>query len=284
MKKEEYWDIVIKPSSNWFELKLKEVWKYKDLIFMFVKRDFVAVYKQTILGPLWFLIQPAITALTYIVVFSNIAHLSTDQLPPILFYLSGILFWNYFSSCFLKTSDTFSANVGIFGKVYFPRLAVPFATVLSSMISFAIQFVLFIAVYGYYILNGYESSVSMAMLIVVPYLIILMAALALGLGIIISSMTTKYRDLRFLVTFGVQLLMYATPVVYPISMVTNIHLKLLLKLNPMTAIIEAFRFIVLGSGDCSFNGIIYSSLITLVILIVGILVFNKVEKNFMDTI
>lgn len=279
----EEWDIIIKPTSPWFNLNLSDVWKFRDLIFMFIKRDFISQYKQTILGPLWFIIQPLITTATYIVVFGNIAKLSTDGQPQMLFYMSGILFWNYFSTSFLRTSETFSANAGMFGKVYFPRLTVPIASVLSSFISFGIQFVLLIIIFIFYILNGYNIQINAVMLLF-PFLMVLMAAQALGFGIIISSMTTKYRDLKYLITFGVQLLMYATPVVYPLSAVSDTRLQLFLKLNPITPVIETFRYGFLGSGIFSWQDLVYSVIVSSIVLLVGIALFNKVEKTFMDTI
>lgn len=283
MAKEQQWDVIIKPSADWFDLKLREVWKYRDLIYMFVKRDFISQYKQTILGPLWFIIQPIFTTLTYIVVFGGIANLSTDGQPKTLFYMSGILFWNYFSTSFLRTSETFAANAGIFGKVYFPRLTVPVASVCTSFISFFIQLALLIVILVIYIFNGFRVEWN-ATILLLPLLMLLMAMQALGLGIIISSMTTKYRDLKHLVTFGIQLLMYATPVVYPLSMVTDARLQLILQLNPMTAVIETFRYALLGSGTFNGGALCYSACISCVILVIGIAVFNKVEKSFMDTI
>ncbi|WP_299251854.1 ABC transporter permease [uncultured Cytophaga sp.] len=277
------WDIIISPKSSWLHLNLGDVWRFRDLIFMFVKRDFIAQYKQTVLGPLWFIIQPLITTATYIVVFGNIAKLSTDGQPEMLFYMCGILFWNYFSTSFLRTSETFSANAGMFGKVYFPRLTVPIASVLSSFISFGIQFVLLMCIFMFYILNGYDVQLNAVMLLF-PFLMILMAAQALGFGIIISSMTTKYRDLKYLVTFGVQLLMYATPVVYPMSAVTDIRLQLFLKLNPITPVIETFRYGLLGSGTFSWQDLVYSFIVSFIVLLLGIALFNRVEKTFMDTI
>jgi lipopolysaccharide transport system permease protein len=285
MKDKEDWDIVIEHNSNVFDLRLSEVWKYRYLIAMFVKRDFISVYKQTILGPLWFVLQPILTTATYLLIFNNIAQLSTDGIPPILFYMSGVLFWNYFSVSFLKTADTFITNAGVFGKVYFPRLTVPIATILSSFISFGIQLVFFMAVYAYYLLSDkLHFVIDYSSLILLPFIILLMAVLSMGMGTIISAMTTKYRDLRFLITFGIQLLMYATPVVYPMSMVSNAKIKFLLYLNPMTSIIETFRYIVLGAGDYSIQALSYSAIATCFIAVIGISVFNKVEKNFMDTI
>lgn len=279
----ENWDIVIEPKSNWFDMKLIEVWKFRDLIFMFVKRDFIAQYKQTILGPIWFIIQPLMITLTYIVIFGGVANLSTDGQPKILFYMSGVLFWNYFSTSFLRTSETFSANAGMFGKVYFPRLTVPIASVLSSFISFFIQLSLLLVILAIYVINGFSPNWNYTIFLL-PILMILMAAQALGFGIIISSMTTKYRDLKYLVTFGVQLLMYATPVVYPVSMVTDNRLAILLKLNPMTSLIETFRYAILGSGTFSWGALCYSTVASFFVLVCGIALFNKVEKNFMDTI
>jgi len=284
MEDKEKWDVYIEPNAKWLDLNFSEVWKYRDLIGMFVKRDFIAQYKQTILGPLWFLIQPIITTLTYIVVFAGIADLSTAGQPASLFYLSGILFWNYFSSTFLKISETFLSNTNIFGKIYFPRLVVPISVVISSMISFMIQLMLFIGVFLFQLfVNDYESNIQPA-LFLFPFLVILMAILSVGIGIIISSLTIKYRDLRYLVTFGVPLLMYTTPVVYPLSSVKNDVLATLLKLNPMTGIIETFRYSVLGTGVFSWEMLLYTFTVTVVLFFIGIILFNKVEKNFMDSI
>lgn len=284
MKDREEWDIYIEPKSKWFELNFSEVWKYRDLIRMFVKRDFIAQYKQTILGPLWFLIQPVITTLIYIVVFTGIADLSTDEQPASVFYLSGILFWNYFSSTFLKISETFLANTNVFGKIYFPRLVVPISVVISSMLSFIIQLALFIGVLLYQVcFNGYVFNIQPE-IVLFPILVILMAIFSIGIGIIISSLTIKYRDLRYLVTFGIPLLMYATPVVYPLSSVKNDFLATILKLNPITGIIETFRYSVLGTGTFSWEMILYTFTVTIIVFFAGITLFNKVEKNFMDTI
>lgn len=283
MRTEEDWDIIIEPKNNLFNLQLQELNRYRDLIFMFIKRDFVSIYKQTILGPLWFVIQPLITTATYMVVFGKIANLSTDGNPPILFYLSGILFWNFFSTSLLKTSDTFSANAGIFGKVYFPRLTVPIANVCTAFISFVIQLALFILVYVIVSLNGYHSNIGPAIFLL-PVLILIIALFALGSGIIISALTTKYRDLKFLVSFGMQLLMYAAPVVYPISCIQDTRVAFLLKLNPITHVIETFRFALFGNGYLDISGLFYSATVTFVVLLVGVVIFNKIEKSFMDTI
>ncbi len=284
MVKEDQWDVIIQPSSKWFDFNFKDVWKYKDLILMFVKRDFISQYKQTILGPVWFLIQPVITTLTYIIIFAGIADLSTDGLPPTLFYLSGILFWNYFSSTLLKISETFLSNTNIFGKIYFPRLVVPVSVVISSLLSFSLQFVLLLGTFIFFILfKGYSFNMQLTILLF-PYIILLMALLAIGLGGLISSLTIKYRDLRYLVTFGIPLLMYATPVVYPISTIKNTTVAFLLKLNPMTGIIETFRHSFFGTGLFSWEALLYTSIITIALFFLGLSLFNKVEKNFMDSI
>lgn len=281
-EEEEEWSLVIEPKTGLFNLHLDDLWRYRDLIYMFVKREYVSQYKQTILGPIWFLVQPILTTITYIVIFGGIAKIPTDGLPQPLFYMSGILMWNYFSTCLTKTSDTFIANANIFGKVYFPRLTVPIATVISGLISFFIQMVLFLAVYAYYFWKGAVIQPNVYLLLL-PYLIFLMAALGLALGIIISSLTTKYRDLKFLVTFGVQLFMYATPVIYPLS-VLSVKYKKLVLLNPMTSIMETFRFSVLGVGEFSWSALGYSTAFTALVLAFGVVLFNKIEKSFMDTV
>lgn len=281
---EENWTLVIKPQANWFELHLDDLWRYRDLIYMFVKRDFVAQYKQTILGPIWFLIQPILTTITYMVVFNNIAGIKTGNIPAVLFYMSGIMMWNYFASCLVRTSDTFVANANIFGKVYFPRLTVPISSVISGLVTFAIQLGLFIALYLYFYFIKDAPITINSYALLFPCLIALMALLGLGIGIIISSMTTKYRDLKFLVNFGIQLLMYAAPVVYPLSDLPDGKIKILAKLNPMTSIIEAFRYGCMGEGTFSWGLLGYTTLFTFVILLTGIVFFNRVEKSFMDTV
>jgi lipopolysaccharide transport system permease protein len=280
---EEQWDLIIRPKSNLFDINLKEVWHYRDLLWMFIKRDFAAQYKQTILGPLWHFIQPLFTTLVFVVVFSKIAAISTDGLPPLLFYLSGITIWNYFSSCLIATSSTFVSNSYIFGKVYFPRLVMPISVVLSNMVKFCIQLLLVIGVMIWYALNGVSFQLS-ATLLYIPMLLVMMAGMGLGLGIIISSFTTKYRDFTVLVTFGVQLLMYATPVVYPMSAVNSQNLKFWLSINPLAPIIEAFRFALLGTGSFESLQLLYSAIFICVVMIVGLLMFGKVEKTFMDTV
>jgi len=276
------WTSVIQPVSGWFDMNFSELWRYRDLIMLFVRRDFVSVHKQTILGPLWFLIQPIFTTIVFTVIFGKVAKIPTDGVPPSLFYLSGIVFWNYFAGCLNKTSDTFVGNANIFGKVYFPRLTVPISVVISSLISFAIQLALFLCFLFYFYFSG--SSVSPGLMIIfTPLLILQMAALGLGCGIIVSSMTTKYRDMTFLVSFGVQLWMYATPIVYPMSQIPA-KWQWLIALNPMAPVIEFFRYAFLGSGTVHIWQIGLSVLVTLIILAVGIILFSRIEKSFMDTV
>ncbi len=278
----ENWSMIIKPKRHWFDINLKELWAYRDLIALFVRRDFVAKYKQTILGPLWFIIQPLLTTLMFTVVFGNIAKLSTDGLPKILFYFSGIVGWNYFAESLKATSNTFVTNASIFGKVYFPRLTMPISIVISNLVLFFIQFVFLLVFIGYYYFLGVNISISFYILLL-PFLILMTAGLGLGFGIIISSLTTKYRDLTYLVTFGVQLWMYATPIIYPLSSISGIYKKFIL-LNPMTPIIETFRFIMLGSGELNLGQLLYSFIFMIATLILGILLFNKIEQSFMDTV
>ena len=275
--------MIIKPRSDLFEINLSEVWRYKDLMWMFVKRDFAAQYKQTVLGPLWHFIQPLFTTLIFVVVFSRIAALSTDGLPPLIFYLSGITIWNYFSSCLIATSNTFVSNAYIFGKVYFPRLVMPLSVVLSNIVKFGIQLLLLIAVMIWYTVNGTEIHTGNSF-VFIPLILLMMAGMGLGLGIIISSLTTKYRDFAVLVTFGVQLLMYATPVVFPMSAVKSPDLKLWLSINPLTPLVEAFRYGLLGAGSFDAIQLLYSGIFILLLLIFGLFLFGKVEKTFMDTV
>jgi lipopolysaccharide transport system permease protein len=282
MKKQENWDLVIEGKSSLFDLKIRDVWHYGDLLLMFVKRDFISFYKQTILGPLWFFIQPIFTTLVFTFVFGNLAGISTDGLPQYLFYLSGITAWNYFSDCISKTSTVFKDNANIFGKVYFPRLILPLSIVMSNLVRFGVQFLLFIIMLIYFAIQGANIHLTWAIAIF-PLLILLMAMLGLGLGLIITAMTTKYKDLTFLVSFGVQLLMYGTTVIYPLS-AAPVKYKYLIELNPMTFIIEAFRYAFLGKGEFSLNGLVYSSVVTIVMFIAGIIIFNKTEKSFVDTI
>lgn len=276
------WNLVIRPKTKWWDLNLPALLRSKDLLGMFIWRDFVALYKQTILGPLWFFIQPVLSAIIYTVVFGRIAKIPTDGVPQALFYLSGIVGWNYFSDCLNKTSTTFTSNAGIFGKVYFPRLVVPLAVVVSNLLKFSVQFILFLGFWGYFYLNGSDIHPNLFILLT-PLLILLMAGLGLGFGIIISSLTTKYRDFQHLMGFGVQMLMYFTPVVYPISFIPEKY-KWLILANPMTSIIEAFKFAFLGVGSFNFVHLAYSGAFMLFVLTLGILIFNKVEKGFMDTV
>ena len=279
----EEWSLVIRPHNRLFDLHLGDVWRYRDLLWMFVRRDFVAVYKQTILGPLWFFIQPLLTTLIFTIIFSGVAKIPTDGFPAMLFYLAGMTPWNYFSTCLTKTSNTFVANAGIFGKVYFPRLIVPLSIVVSTIIQFGIQFLLFIAVLVYYLMAGAAISPQWGWIVVLtPALVLLMAALGLGAGIVVSSLTTKYRDFTFLIAFGVQLMMYATPIIYPMSSIPE-KWRWLIQLNPMTAPVEAFRAIFLG-GPIPWSALGFSTAITAALLFVGIVIFNKVEKSFMDTV
>jgi lipopolysaccharide transport system permease protein len=276
------WDIQIEPNNQWFDLRIQEVWRYRDLLLMLVKRDFVTFYKQTILGPLWFLIQPLIMTLMYSFIFGSVAGLSSDGLPRILFYLSGVTAWNYFADCLNKTATTFRDNQHIFGKVYFPRIVTPLSIVLSNLIKFGIQFLLFLVVLGVQIMQGVDVVQNWTIALV-PLLVIMMAGLGMGLGMIITSLTTKYRDLIFLLQFGIQLFMFATPVIYPISSIPAEHQQLMM-LNPVSPIIETFRHAFLGTGAFSWGAILYSGICTVVFLLLGALIFNRTEKNFMDTV
>jgi lipopolysaccharide transport system permease protein len=276
------WTKIIRPKRGIFDLRLGALWHARDLIMLFVRRDFVSIYKQTILGPLWYIIQPLFTTIVFTVIFGNFAKLPTDGLPKFLFYLSGTVVWSYFASCLTKTSETFTTNAGLFGKVYFPRLAVPISILISNLIAFSIQFGFFLVFLGYFVLRGSNIHPNLWILMT-PVLLLLMAGLGLGLGIIISSMTTKYRDLRYLVQFGVQLLMYATPVIYPISTIPK-QFQWVLIVNPMTSIVETFRYAYLGAGDINLAGLLYSTGFMLIAIFVGVIIFNRVEATFMDTI
>lgn len=275
------WTETIESSHSLFDLNLKEVWRYRDLAYMFVKRDFVSSFKQTILGPIWFFINPIFTTVVYIVVFGNIAKLSTDGAPKILFYLAGITLWNYFSSCLTATSNVFTNNAGIFGKVYFPRLIMPISIVLSNLMRFGVQMGLFLIAFFYYLFKG-EVQPNWWIL-ATPLLIVLMAIFALGMGMIFSSLTTKYRDLQMLLTFGISLYMYATPVIYPASSLKGIF-KTIAFYNPLTGIFECFKYAWLGVGDFSSTMLLISTFIIFLIFAVGTVIFNKVEKSFMDTV
>lgn len=277
------WDLVIEPQTSLFNLHLKDVWRYRDLLGLLVKRDIVSFYKQTILGPLWFFIQPLFTTLTFIIIFGNLAGLSTDGLPQPLFYMVGIVAWNYFSECLTKTSTVFKDNSNIFGKVYFPRLIMPLSIIASNLVRFAVQLLLLLFVFlFYFFFKGYNPEINFFILLF-PVAVLLMAVLGLALGMIISAMTTKYRDLAFLVTFGVQLFMYATPIIYPLSSAPEKY-RWLIELNPITSIIETMRFGLLGKGSFSWQALGYSSLFSFIALLVGVVIFNKVEKTFVDTV
>ena len=280
----ESWTEIIAPKTHFFDLRLKEVWRYRDLLLLFVKRDFIAQYRQTILGPLWHLIQPVFTTIMYLLLFNKIAKIPTDHLPPVIFYMSSIAIWNFFTTCLSSTSSTFTSNAGIFGKVYFPRLISPLATVLSSMVKFSIQFCLLLSVVIYYsATEQYVIQWSWHMLLF-PVIVIIMALMGLGAGIIISSLTTKYRDLNILISFGVGLLMYVTPVVYPLSFLEQSQYKLFIQWNPLSAFVEGFRYSLFGVGVFNPGYFVYSIIFTLFVLLLGILLFNKVERSFMDTV
>ena len=280
---DENWSMVIQPQRSLLDLRLGELWRYRDLVMLFVRRDFVSVYKQTILGPMWYLIQPLLTTITFTVIFGNIASLPTDGLPQFLFYMSGTVVWSYFASCLTKTSETFVQNANLFGKVYFPRLAVPVSILISNLITFLIQFGMFLVFVLFFILRGTSIQPNWLWVALSPILMLMMAGLGLGFGIIISSLTTKYRDLRFLVQFGVQLLMYATPVIYPASTIPA-RFQWVIQANPMTSVIEAFRYAFLGAGTVDLNHLLYSFGFMLVVVIIGSIIFNRVEQTFMDTV
>jgi lipopolysaccharide transport system permease protein len=282
-KNEENWEIA--PKNNLLDLKLHEVWAYRDLLGLLVRRDFVSFYKQTILGPLWFFIQPLFTTIIFTFIFGNLAGISTDGLPKPLFYMAGITAWNYFADCLTKTSTVFKDNASIFGKVYFPRLIMPLSIVVSNLVRFGVQMLLFLMMIIYYYLNGATFNITWAISLF-PLIVLLMALLGLGTGMLISAMTTKYRDLSFLVGFGVQLLMYATTVIYPLSTAIEKYPKYswLIEYNPMTPLIETFRYGFLGEGSFSWESIGYATAVTVFFLIIGIVIFNKVEKTFVDTV
>lgn len=279
----EQWDLVIKPQSSLLDIPWADIWRYRDLLVMFVKRDVITVYKQTILGPIWFVIQPILTTAIYVLIFGNIAQISTDGMPKILFYLSGIVIWNYFAESFNQTATTFTANAAIFGKVYFPRLITPIAKVTSALIKFFIQFAFLLVVYFYFLLTGNEAIQPNMNILLIPVYVIMMAGLGLGFGIVFTSWTTKYRDLTFLLTFGVQLLMYATPVIYPVSTIPDKY-KAYILANPMTSIVEGFKYALLGTGNFSWANLGYSFTFMVVLLFVGVIIFNKTEKSFIDTV
>lgn len=279
---ENKWDIEIKPKKKLLDVDIKGLWRYRDLYWMYVKRDIVTVYKQTILGPLWFLVQPLLTTIMYMFVFGGLAGISTDGMPQPLFYMSGILLWTYFSSAFMISSNVFTVNASVFGKVYFPRLVVPLSGITSNLIKFGIQLLLFVSMYLFYWFRGAPLQVNWT-LILFPFLIFLIAFHAMSWGLIISALTTKYRDLTQLVTFGIQLFMYATPVIYPLSAAPEKYRDLIL-LNPLTPIFEAFKYSCMGCGSLDWGGLLYSTMFMCVTLFLSVIIFSRVERNFMDTV
>jgi lipopolysaccharide transport system permease protein len=279
----ETWDLVIASSSSWWNIPFREIWRYRDLLWILLKRDYKASFRQTILGPIWFFIQPIFTTLIYTVVFNRVAKLGTDGMPPILFYLSGVILWNYFSTSITSTSNAFISNASIFGKVYFPRLIIPISIVLSNMMKLMVQFSFFVVVFLYYLQQPGVNLQPTWHIVLFPFLFLLMGILGLSIGMLISTFTTKYRDFQYLISFGIQLLMYATPIVYPSSMVKGVWHDILV-LNPMTGIVEGFRFSFLGSGSFQWGMIGYSLIFSLSLLVVAVVLFNKVEKKFMDTV
>jgi lipopolysaccharide transport system permease protein len=280
---EKDWDLEIRPTPKLLDFNFPEIWRYRELMLLFVKRDFIAQYKQTILGPFWHAIQPILTTIMFLMVFTRVARLPTDGIPPILFYMSGVTLWNYFSVCLTSTSNTFLANAGIFGKVYFPRIIMPLATVTSNLIRLGIQFALLLIVIIFFSFNGHPTNFSIAWLIILP-LVVLAGGIALGLGIIISAITTKYRDVSILLSFGVQLLMYATPIVYPLSHLKSLGFAWVVKFNPMTSIAEAFRYALFGKVTFSSMDILYSVCFMIAALVIGLISFNRIEKSFADTV
>lgn len=281
MEQNEY--TVIKPMSSLLQLNLKDIWHYRDLMMMYVKRNIVTVYKQTILGPLWLVMQPVLTTIMFMFVFGNLAGLSTDGVPGALFYFAGLILWNYFSQCLTGTSGVFIANQNVFGKVYFPRIVVPLATTISNLIQFMIQFAVFVVLYVYYYVTMEVPIVPNVYVVLLPLLVLLCAGLSLGFGIVFSSMTTKYRDLVFLLQFGVQLWMYATPIIYPLNSIPADKQWIFL-LNPVTSIIETFKFGAFGIGVFSWGALVYSFVFMILLLFFGIILFNRIEKSFMDTV
>lgn len=273
---------VIRPRKNLLDIDIKGIWRYRDLYRMYIHRDIVTQYKQTILGPLWYLIQPLMTTVMYMFVFGGLAGISTDGLPQPLFYMSGIVLWNYFNACFTASSEVFTANAGVFGKVYFPRLIVPLSAVTSNLLKMLIQLLIFVGLYIYFAVNGAPLHLN-AVALLFPVLIVMLAFHALSWGLIFSSLTTKYRDLKFLIQFGIQLFMYATPVIYPLSVAPEKY-RSILELNPLTPIFEAFKYGTLGTGSLDWGGLAYSAVFMLVSLFFAVVIFSRVERNFMDTV
>ncbi|HEY9005590.1 ABC transporter permease [Ohtaekwangia sp.] len=280
---EEQWDLEIKPKSSILYIDFAEIWRYRDLMLLFVRRDFVALYKQTILGPVWHFIQPILTSIMFLIVFSRIAKLPTDGIHPIVFYLSGVTLWNYFSVCLNNISNTFVSNANIFGKVYFPRIVTPLSILISNLVKFGIQFLLLITTMIWFSFNGYPISISFNWLLI-PFILLLIGGITLGLGIIVSSLTTKYRDFTVLLTFAVQLLMYGTPIVYPLSYLKQQGFGWIVRLNPLTPIVESFRYALFGKGTFTYIDILYSFGFMMIVLFIGVILFNKIEKSFIDTV
>ena len=280
--KEQNWTRVIKPRTNLLDIDLKNVWRYRDLIYMYVKRDIVVQYKQTILGPIWYFVQPIMTTIMFMFVFGGIAQISTDGMPQPLFYMAGLLLWNYFSSCFTASSDIFGSNAAVFGKVYFPRLVVPISAIISNLLKMLIQLMLFIFIYIYFAIKGAPVYLNWSLLLF-PVLVVMTALHGMSWGLIISSLTTKYKDLKFLIAFGVQLLMYATPIIYPLSASPEKY-RWVLELNPLTPIMETFKYSCMGCGSLNWSGLLYSFIFMSVSLFLGIVIFSRQEKTFMDTV
>ncbi len=279
----EKWEVEIRPGSSWLDLSLRDIWTYRDLVWLFVRRDIVAQYKQTVLGPVWLVLQPLLTTAVFTIFFGNIAGLSTDGLPKLLFYFSGQIVWGYFAAVLNVTSDTFISNANIFGKVYFPRLAVPISVLFSQLFQFGLRIFIFLGFLAFFVLRGAPVRLT-SVLLVLPLALLIMMALSLGLGILFSAMTAKYRDLRFLLTFGVQLLMFTTTAVYPLSAMTSAKYRLLVLANPMTSVIECFRRAFMGGGDFQPAYLAYSAVFALVVLAIGVVSFTRIERNFMDSV
>ena len=276
------WDMIITSHRGWFEFHLREIWQYRDLLKIYIHRNIITEYKQTILGPFWIIIPPVLTTLVFTIIFGNIANISTDGLPKPLFYMAGIITWNYFSTALTSTSNSLAGNAGIFGKVYFPRIIIPLATLISSLVRYFIQLILFIGFMGYFLINNPKIiEIQFQLLWLLPVLIIIMGLQGLGFGLLFSALTAKYRDIRFLIGFGVRLLMYASTVIFPLSMVPEKY-KWIILANPMSAVIESFRYIFLGVGQISSNAILYSTSFTGILLVLGFLIFNQTEKDFID--
>lgn len=281
----ENWLFEITPKNKFFSLNLKEVWQYRDLLFLFVKRDVVTVYKQTVLGPLWYLIQPLFTSITFTIIFNTVAGIETGTVPPFLFNLAGITVWNYFTACLNGTSNTFASNAGIFGKVYFPRLIVPLSVVVSNLLKFGIQFFIFVVFYLYFYYNGAAVHIN-SLVLFFPFLVVMMGVLGLALGMIISSLVTKYRDFSYLIGFGVQLLMYLSAVVYPMALIQQKmpEYAWLVEYNPLAYIIETTRYLLLDVGQISITGLLYTFILIILLFFTGLLIFNRTERSFIDTV